>query len=113
MGTTNREVVGQYAPALPTFGVKLYSLATMVGMFVLIPTAWGVSPAFGVVTTVVALFHLLSIYGLWNMYLVGLDLAVAMNLVSIVGAIAVGSFMGIVLPIVFILYLRHVRVYYR
>lgn len=102
----------RHAPVLPPFGVKLYCLATLIGMFALIPTAWGVSPAFGVVTTVVTVFHLLSFYGLWNMYLVGLDLAVAMNVVSILGAILVGSFTGIVLPIVFIVYLRHVRVYY-
>lgn len=112
MGTTNREVVARPAPVLPPFGVKLYCLSTAIGMFVLIPTSWGVSPAFGVVTTVVTVFHLLSIYGLWNMYLVGLDLAVVLNLVSILGAIVVGSFTGIVLPIVFIVYLRHVRVYY-
>lgn len=112
MGTTNREVVGRPTPVLPPFGVKLYCLATVIGMFVLIPTSWGVSPAFGLATTVVAVLHLLSIYALWNMYLVGLDLAVAMNLVSILGAIVVGSFTGIVLPVVFIVYLRHVRPYY-
>lgn len=112
MVTANREVVGARTPVLPPFGVKLYCLATLIGALVMIPTAWGVSPAFGVATTVIGAFHLFSIYGLWKVYLLGLDLAVALNVVSIVCAILVGSFAGIVLPIVFIVYLRHVRALY-
>lgn len=112
MGTTNREVVGGRPTVMPTFGIKLYCLATAIGTIVMISTSWGVSPAFGVVTTAIGALHLLSVYGLWNVYLVGLDLAVALNLVTIVGATLVGSVAGIVLPILFILYLRHVRVHY-
>lgn len=112
MGTTSHEVVGDRPTVMPTFGVKLYCLATAIGALVLIVTSWDVSLAFWSVTTVLGALHLLSIYGLWNGYLVGLDLAVALNVVTIIGAIVVGSFAGIVLPIAFILYLRHVRVYY-
>lgn len=113
METSNREVVGGHPPAMPPFGVKLYCLATMIGIFALVPTAWGVSPTFGIATAVVGALHLLSIYGLWKSYLIGLDLAIAMNVVNVVGAVRIGSFMGIVLPVAFVLYLRHVRDYYK
>lgn len=109
MATANQGAVTGGTPEQPRFGVKLYAVATTIGALALISPAWGVSTTLGLTAVAFAVVHLFSVYGLWYGYLIGVDLAIGLNLVSIVGAVLVGSFVGMVLPVGFILYLQHVR----